>query len=65
MSNGEREVTASQFHEPDAAILPAVQNRGVGRGGGGGAGGAMAPHKIWTRGEKGPHVFGLIWPIRY
>ena len=39
-----------------------VSNRGVGRGGGGGGRGTMAPHKIWTRGEKGPHFlasFGL------
>ena len=32
--------------------------RGVGRGGQGGGG--MAPHKIWTRGEKGPHFLALF-----
>ena len=33
---------------------------GAGGGGGGGGGGGRPPHKIWTRGEKGPHFLALF-----
>ena len=29
----------------------------------GGAGGAIAPHKIWPRGQKGPTFFVIFWKI--